>query len=89
MPPVRQLRRSRLTSGSRHGWTDSPIRQRIRLAFLSRDITAAILDGRQPPELTLQHLLPHPIPPDWEAQARVLGFPAIGRTEPDVFSNSE
>jgi len=60
--------------GRRYGWTDSPIRQRIRLAFLSPDITAAILEGRQPPELTLQHLLTHPIPLDWEAQARVLGF---------------
>ena len=60
--------------GRRHGWTDSPVRQRIRLAFLSPAITAAILDGRQPPELTLQHLLTTPIPLDWDRQAEALGF---------------
>ncbi|WP_281709335.1 HipA N-terminal domain-containing protein [Phaeobacter italicus] len=60
--------------GRRYGWTDSPVRQRIRLAFLSPEITAAILDGRQPPELTLQYLLTHPIALDWHEQARTLGF---------------
>ncbi|MBR9826592.1 MAG: recombinase family protein [Alphaproteobacteria bacterium] len=60
--------------GRRHGWTDSPVRQRIRLAFLSPDITRAILEGRQPPELTLQFLLTNPVPLDWDAQAQALGF---------------
>ena len=60
--------------GRRHGWTDSPVRQRIRLAFLSPAITAAILDGRQPPDLTLQHLLTAPIPLDWDRQIEALGF---------------
>ncbi|WP_297730288.1 recombinase family protein [uncultured Maricaulis sp.] len=60
--------------GRRYGWTDSPVRQRIRLAFLSPEITTAILDGRQPPELTLQYLLTHPIALDWHEQARTLGF---------------
>jgi hypothetical protein len=60
--------------GRRHGWTDSPVRQRIRLAFLSPAITAAILDGRQPPDLTLQHLLTAPIPLDWDRQVEALGF---------------
>ena len=60
--------------GRRHGWTDSPVRQRIRLAFLSPAITAAILDGRQPPDLTLQYLLTAPIPLDWDRQVEALGF---------------
>jgi len=60
--------------GRRHGWTDAPIRQRIRLAFLSPKITAAILEGRQPPELSLQYLLTHPIPLGWKAQEKALGF---------------
>ena len=60
--------------GRRYGWTDSPVRQRIRLAFLSPQITTAILEGRQPPELSLQHLLTRPIPLDWERQAETLGF---------------
>jgi DNA invertase Pin-like site-specific DNA recombinase len=60
--------------GRRHGWTGAPIRQRIRVAFLSPKITAAILDGRQPPELSLQYLLTHPIPLGWKAQEKALGF---------------
>jgi site-specific DNA recombinase len=60
--------------GRRYGWTDSPVRQRIRLAFLSPQITTAILEGRQPPELSLQHLLTRPIPLDWDRQAKTLGF---------------
>jgi len=44
----------------------------IRLAFLAPDITEAILDGRQPPELTLQKLLPR-LPTSWATQtARIL-----------------
>jgi DNA invertase Pin-like site-specific DNA recombinase len=62
------------TIGRRHGWTDAPIRQRIRLAFLSPKITTAILDGRQPPELSLQYLLTHPIPLGWKSQEKALGF---------------
>jgi site-specific DNA recombinase len=50
------------------------VRQRIRLAFLSPQITTAILEGRQPPELSLQHLLTRPIPLDWDRQAKTLGF---------------
>ena len=60
--------------GRRHGWTNSPIKQRVRLALLSPAITAAILEGRQPPELTLHKLLQTPIPLDWDRQVAVLGF---------------
>ena len=44
------------------------------LWFGSPAITAAILEGRQPPELTLHKLLQTPIPLDWDRQAKVLGF---------------
>lgn len=47
----------------------------IPLAFLAPDITVAILDGRQPIELTLDHLLNvMPLPLGWEEQRRVLGL---------------
>jgi site-specific DNA recombinase len=60
--------------GRRHGWTDSPVRQRIKLAFLSPRITETILAGKQPPQLTLQKLLLGPIPFDWQTQWSELGF---------------
>jgi site-specific DNA recombinase len=63
--------------GRRHGWTNSPIKQRVRLALLSPAITAAILEGRQPPELTLHKLLQTPIPLDWDRQVDALGFTDI------------
>ncbi len=34
--------------GRRHGWTDAPVRQRLKLAFLSPKITRAILQGNNP-----------------------------------------
>jgi len=43
----------------------------IRLAFLAPDITEAILDGRQPPQLKLQQLLPR-LPITWTAQRDLL-----------------
>ncbi|XBQ17398.1 MAG: recombinase family protein [Oceanicaulis sp.] len=60
--------------GRRYGWTDAPVRQRIRLALLSPAITAAILEGHQPPELTAHKLLKTDIPLDWDRQAERLGF---------------
>jgi hypothetical protein len=39
----------------------------IRLAFLAPDITEAILDGKQPPQLNLQKLLPR-LPNSWAVQ---------------------
>ena len=46
----------------------------FQCAFLAPDIIEAILDGRQPPELTLERLR-HPLPIAWDEQRRVLGFP--------------
>lgn len=49
----------------------------IPLAFLAPDITEAILDGRQPLDLSLDRLLETmPLPLAWDAQRKVLGFPA-------------
>jgi hypothetical protein len=45
----------------------------LRLTLLAPDIVEAILDGRQPRTLELQSLL-KPLPPDWGAQRKRLGF---------------
>ncbi len=41
----------------------------IRMTFLAPDIIEAILDGRQPKQLTLQNLL-QPLPFDWMEQRK-------------------
>jgi hypothetical protein len=49
----------------------------LPLAFLAPDIVEAILDGRQPVELTSTRLRRHrPIPLQWQQQRRLLGFAA-------------
>jgi site-specific DNA recombinase len=49
--------------------------QLLRLAYLAPDITAAILDGRQPEGLTATRLIEHPqLPLSWREQRVVLGF---------------
>lgn len=53
---------------------ESYIRTRIQLAFLSPQIQEAILDGTQPPDLTLERLVRSAIPLDWAEQARKYGF---------------
>jgi hypothetical protein len=48
----------------------------IPLTFLAPDITAAILEGRQPIDLSLDRLLEAmPLPLAWDEQRAVLGFP--------------
>jgi DNA invertase Pin-like site-specific DNA recombinase len=54
--------------------SESYIRTRAQLAFLSPTIQKAILNGRQPPELTLEQIIRKPIPLDWDMQARIYGF---------------
>ena len=56
------------------GWTTSPLRQRLKLAFLSPAIVQAILEGRQPVDLSLEKLLRTDLPLDWDRQAEVFGF---------------
>ena len=45
------------------------LRRILRLAFLAPDLQRAILDGRQPPGLTLEQLTRAPIPHIWSEQA--------------------
>jgi len=75
-----------LTSGAADSVRDIARRERanagdvslvLPLAFLAPDITEAILEGRQPPELTTRTLKRlRPLPTDWDAQRRLLGFGA-------------
>ena len=49
----------------------------LRLPWLAPDITTAIINGRQPPQLTakkLMRLTAH-LPADWTEQRALLGFP--------------
>jgi len=46
----------------------------IRLAYLAPAITQAILDGTQPPHLTLADLMQRDIPINWAEQSRAFGF---------------
>ena len=47
----------------------------VRLSYLAPDITEAILDGRQPRELTADKLLAHSrLPLGWPEQRNVLGI---------------
>jgi len=45
------------------------------LAFLAPDIQRLIVEGRQPPGLTLARLIATPIPPSWGAQRQVFDIP--------------
>ena len=45
----------------------------LQFAFLAPDIVEAILEGRQPPDLTVQKLL-RGLPLGWAEQRRRLGF---------------
>ena len=45
------------------------LRRLLRLAFLAPDLQRAILDGRQPPGLTLEQLTRATIPHLWSEQA--------------------
>jgi site-specific DNA recombinase len=57
----------------REGQSEAFLRTRAKLAFLSPKIQAAILDGTQPPDLTLTRLVRLPLPLDWQEQERALG----------------
>ncbi len=51
---------------------DRCVRRIIRFAFLAPDLVEAILQGRQPSELTLDRLLDN-LPLDWAKQREALG----------------
>ncbi|MEO0398444.1 MAG: recombinase family protein [Pseudomonadota bacterium] len=46
----------------------------LRLAYLSPSIVEAILDGRQPPGLSLRQINETQLSPDWRMQSEALGF---------------
>ena len=57
------------------GVSSSYFTRMLRLTFLAPDITRAILEGRQPPDLTAAKLLRDTrLPLDWEEQRTALGF---------------
>ena len=59
----------------REGVSRSYFTRLVRLSYLAPDITQAILDGRQPPELTAEKLLEHSrLPLAWLDQRTMLGF---------------
>jgi site-specific DNA recombinase len=59
----------------RQGVSRSYFTRLVRLSYLAPDITQAILDGRQPGDLTAQKLLEHSrLPLAWHDQRTVLGF---------------
>ena len=59
----------------REGVCRSYFTRLLRLSYLAPDITQAILDGRQPPDLTAEKLLEHSrLPLAWHEQRIVLGF---------------
>jgi site-specific DNA recombinase len=45
----------------------------LRLPWLAPDITTAIVNGRQPPQLNAKKLMRH-LPADWAEQRALLGF---------------
>jgi DNA invertase Pin-like site-specific DNA recombinase len=59
----------------REGVSPSYFTRLVRLSYLAPDITEAILDGRQPRDLTADKLLAHSrLPLTWHEQRTVLGF---------------
>jgi site-specific DNA recombinase len=63
------------TLAKQEGVSPSYFTRLVRLSYLAPDITRAILDGRQPPDLTADKLLVHSrLPLAWQEQRNVLGF---------------
>ena len=59
----------------REGVSPSYFTRLVRLSYLAPDIAQAILDGRQPRDLTADKLLAHSrLPLVWREQRAVLGF---------------
>jgi hypothetical protein len=59
----------------REGVSRSYFTRVVRLSYLAPDITQAILEGRQPRDLTAEKLLQHSrLPLGWHDQRTVLGF---------------
>ena len=56
-----------------NGLSGQHVARHLQLAWLAPDIVEAILDGRQPKQLTLKRLLAK-LPMDWAEQRKALGF---------------
>ncbi len=60
----------------REGLRSGSVSRILPLAWLAPDISAAILEGRQPPDLTATRLRNLPeLPLDWNEQRKILGVP--------------
>lgn len=68
--------------------SDSHLRRRLPLAFLSPRLQAAILDGRLPAGVTLEHLLAAALTPDWEEQERQVSHAGLSLTRPEFLSGA-
>ena len=59
------------------GVVPSYVTRLLRLTFLAPDIVTAIVDGRQPVELTANRLMSNTrLPLEWQAQRELLGVAA-------------
>ncbi|HRO33276.1 MAG TPA: recombinase family protein [Brevundimonas sp.] len=76
---VQGLRRAHaiVAGGAEKALAHNYLRQLVRLAFLAPDIQSAIIEGRQPVGLTLEHLVKTEMPLAWSEQRHVFGFAAI------------
>lgn len=55
----------------------SYIRSRLKLAFLTPAIQRAILEGRQPIDVSVERIVRKPMLLEWDAQARMYGLRSI------------
>jgi site-specific DNA recombinase len=63
---------------NRTGTSRTYVTSLVRLTYLAPDIVRAILDGRQPVDVSMTRLMTSTkdLPHDWAAQRRTLGFPS-------------
>jgi len=65
---------SMMEIAKREKHSESYVRTRAQLAFLSPKIQNAILQGTQPPELSLERIVRSTVPLDWNDQESAYGF---------------
>ena len=75
---AKRVRRSRLVELLGSGSIEKYVSRLLRLSSLAPDIITAIVNGKNPPQLTAKKLmrLALEIPVDWTAQRKLLGFHA-------------
>lgn len=74
---------NRIMAAKRLNLNEEYLRRVLGCAFLAPNILEAILDGRQPADLTVKALSCRNLPLDWAKQRAHLGFPPMRVTEPD------